>query len=132
MAQALWRYLGTRLVFASLLPQRLGHPRRGSDRPFLEPIAEPSAREPRVVLALVLDHLVPPPERFDRVARDLVADASEDAESPNKNMSYLAVAKITATEICVTDKISPGPKANEDARRAADAASTKPCLKDHN
>ena len=57
-------------------------------------------------------------------------NTSEDAEAPNKNTSYLAVAKITATEICVTDKISPGPTANEDARRAADAASTKPCLKD--
>ena len=56
-------------------------------------------------------------------------NTSEDAESPNKNTSYLAVVKITATEICVTDKISPGPKANEDARRAADAAATKPCLK---
>lgn len=55
-------------------------------------------------------------------------NASEDPESPNKLTSYLAVAKITPTEICVTDKISPGPKANEDARRAADAASTKPCL----
>jgi hypothetical protein len=39
------------------------------------------------------------------------------------------VSKITATEICVTDKILPGPKANEDARRAADTAATKPCLK---
>ena len=56
-------------------------------------------------------------------------NASEDPESPNKLTSYLAVAKITLTEICVTDKISPGPKANEDARLAADAASTKPCLK---
>ena len=56
-------------------------------------------------------------------------NASEDPESPNKITSYLAVAKITLTSICVTDKISPGPKANEDARRAADAASTKPCLK---
>ncbi len=56
-------------------------------------------------------------------------NASEDPESPNKIMSYLAVAKITLSEICVTDKISPGPNANEDARRAADAASTKPCLK---
>jgi hypothetical protein len=44
-------------------------------------------------------------------------------------MSYLAFAKITSNEICVTDKISPGPKANEDARRAADAAASKPCLK---
>jgi hypothetical protein len=57
-------------------------------------------------------------------------NASEDPEAPKTLMSYLAVAKITATEICVTEKISPGPKANEDARRAADVASTKPCLKD--
>ena len=54
---------------------------------------------------------------------------SEDPESPNRITSYLAVAKITPSEICITDKIPPGPKANEDARRAADAASTKPCLK---
>ena len=57
-------------------------------------------------------------------------NANEDPEAPNKLMSYLAVAKITATEICVTEKIMPGAKANEDARRAADAASTKPCLKE--
>jgi hypothetical protein len=63
------------------------------------------------------------------VALILRYNASEDAETPNKLMSYLAVAKITPTEICVTERISPGPKANEDARRAADAASTKPCLK---
>lgn len=63
------------------------------------------------------------------VALILRYNASEDPESPNKITSYLAVAKITPTEICVTDKILPGPKANEDARRAADAASTKPCLK---
>lgn len=63
------------------------------------------------------------------VALILRYNASEDPNAPNKLTSYLAVAKITATEICVTDKISPGPKANEDARRAADAASTKPCLK---
>ena len=63
------------------------------------------------------------------VALILRYNASEDPESPNKLTSYLAVAKITPTEICVTEKISPGPKANEDARRAADAASTKPCLK---
>lgn len=56
-------------------------------------------------------------------------NASEDPGQPEKTTSYLAVTKITATEICVTDKISPGPKANDDARRAADAAATKPCLK---
>jgi hypothetical protein len=73
-------------------------------------------------LALQNGKLVP-------VALILRYDVSEDPESPNKLISYLAVAKITSTEICVTEKISPGPKANEDARRAADAASTKPCLK---
>ena len=56
-------------------------------------------------------------------------NANEDPESPNKQSSYLAVTKITTSEICVTDKINPGPKANEEARVAADAAATKPCLK---
>jgi hypothetical protein len=56
-------------------------------------------------------------------------NANEDPDQPNKLTSYLAVSKITATEICVTDKIAPGPSANDEARRAADAAATKPCLK---
>jgi hypothetical protein len=56
-------------------------------------------------------------------------NANDDPESPNKQSSYLAVTKITASEICVTDKIMPGPNANEDARRAADASVNKPCLK---
>lgn len=54
---------------------------------------------------------------------------SEDVDHPDKKTSYLVVAKITDTEICVTDKISPSPNANEAARTAADSASTKPCLK---
>jgi hypothetical protein len=56
-------------------------------------------------------------------------NASEDPEQPNKLTSYLAVTKITASEICVTDKISPGASANEVARRAADESANKPCLK---
>jgi hypothetical protein len=63
------------------------------------------------------------------VALILRYNASEDPDKPDKRTSYLAVTKITPTEICVTDKISPGATANEDARRAADASSTKPCLK---
>ena len=63
------------------------------------------------------------------VALILRYNASEDPEKPDKRTSYLAVAKITATEICVVEKISPGPTANEDARRSADASSTKLCLK---
>ena len=64
------------------------------------------------------------------VALILRYNANEDATQPNKLLSYLVVTKITPTEICVTHKISPSPTANEDARRAADTASTKPCLKD--
>lgn len=56
-------------------------------------------------------------------------NASEDPDKPDKLTSYLAVTKITATEICVTDKIPPGANANEDARRAADESANKPCLK---
>ena len=56
-------------------------------------------------------------------------NASEDVDNPNKTTSYLAVAKITDSETCITDKIMPGPNSNADARRAADAAASKSCLK---
>lgn len=51
-------------------------------------------------------------------------NASEDPEKPDKKSSYLAVAKITAAAVCVTDKV----KTNEEARQAADASADKPCL----
>ena len=56
-------------------------------------------------------------------------NASEDPDYPNKLVSYLAVIKITPNEICVVERISSGPNANEAARRSADTAGTKPCLK---
>ncbi|HKS11265.1 MAG TPA: hypothetical protein VJS13_17060 [Pyrinomonadaceae bacterium] len=59
-------------------------------------------------------------------------NASENPDNPNKLTSYLAVAKITSTEICITDKISPSANANVDARRAADSAANKACLKTPN
>lgn len=52
-------------------------------------------------------------------------NASENPEKPEQTTSYLAVAKLTAGEVCVTDKV----KTNEEARRAADASADKPCLK---
>lgn len=55
-------------------------------------------------------------------------NANEDADSSTRT-SYLAVAKITAQGICVTDKIQPGAKANEEARTAADSSARKACLK---
>lgn len=47
----------------------------------------------------------------------------------SKQKSYLAVAKITPEEICVTDKISATLNANEEARQAADDSANKVCLK---
>jgi hypothetical protein len=49
-------------------------------------------------------------------------------EDSTKTTSYLAVAKITASRICVTDKIGPGAGANVAARAAADKSADKPCL----
>lgn len=54
-------------------------------------------------------------------------NASEDPERPERTTSYLAVAKITPTGICVTDRIAPAPNANEAAQRAADASASRPC-----
>ncbi len=58
-------------------------------------------------------------------------NASEDPGNPNKQSSYLAVSKIGADGVCVTAKIPPGAGANDEARKAADEASTKPCLSAH-
>lgn len=55
-------------------------------------------------------------------------NASENPEDPNKKTSYLAVAKLAPAKTCVTAKIPPGPKMNELAREAADAAQGQPCL----
>lgn len=55
-------------------------------------------------------------------------NASEDPEDSSRTTSYLAVAKITAAQICVTDRIAPAPNANEAARRAADSSAGRPCL----
>jgi hypothetical protein len=64
------------------------------------------------------------------VALIVRVNASEDPSNAEKLTSYLAVAKITAAKTCVTDKIGPSATANEEARRAADTAATRPCLAD--
>ena len=46
-----------------------------------------------------------------------------------KDRPFLAVAKITNQEICMTDRITPGANENAEARHAADIAATRPCLK---
>jgi hypothetical protein len=57
-------------------------------------------------------------------------NASEDSANPNRLTSYLAVVKVTPEKICVTQKIPPGAKANENARHTADTAQTAACLKE--
>jgi hypothetical protein len=55
-------------------------------------------------------------------------NASEDGEHPEKKTSYLVVAKVTPQQVCVTDRIAPAADANEQARSAADTASSRPCV----
>jgi hypothetical protein len=62
------------------------------------------------------------------VALIVRVNASENPDDTKKVTSYLAVAKITAQKICVTDKINPGAAQNQEARRAADSSATKTCL----
>lgn len=54
--------------------------------------------------------------------------ASEDPVAPDRKTSYLAVARISSSGICVTDRIRASATMNEEARHAADASSSKPCL----
>ncbi|MBA3805104.1 MAG: hypothetical protein H0X14_05255 [Acidobacteria bacterium] len=64
------------------------------------------------------------------VALIVRVNANEDSSNPEKLTSYLAVAKITPSRTCVTERIGPSAKANEEARRAADRAADKQCLED--
>lgn len=54
--------------------------------------------------------------------------AQEDDKNPEKvTRSYVAVAKITPTQACVTDSIPEETKSDADVRRVADAAQQKKC-----
>lgn len=57
-------------------------------------------------------------------------NAYEQPETPDRATSYLAVAKITSREVCVTDRIPPTANANEAAQRAADQSASRPCMRD--
>lgn len=66
----------------------------------------------------------------DPVAIIVRVNAFEDPETPDRSTSYLAVAKITDREVCVTDRIPPTtPQANEAARQAADQSASRPCMR---
>ena len=53
--------------------------------------------------------------------------ANENPERPAQTTSYLAVARITASGACVTDRIGPGKAQNAAARIAADRSAKTPC-----
>ena len=62
------------------------------------------------------------------VALIVRVNASEDPARPDRTTSYLAVARVSASGACVTDRIAPSADMNVRARRAADRASGRPCL----
>jgi hypothetical protein len=55
--------------------------------------------------------------------------AHENAQRPERvTHRYLAIAKITPGETCVTDVVTDGSPADARVRRLADSAHTRPCL----
>lgn len=60
----------------------------------------------------------------------LVIRVNVQSSSSNRPTSYLAVSKITQQRICVTNRINPSARANEQARRVADVSANRPCMRD--
>ncbi|MEO6365772.1 MAG: hypothetical protein ABIO38_06985 [Luteimonas sp.] len=54
--------------------------------------------------------------------------AHENPDAPSERTSYLAVAKVAAGKICVTHRVENSRRANEEARRVADASAGAACL----
>lgn len=52
---------------------------------------------------------------------------ANNADNPDKNTSYLVVSKIGPDKSCITDVVKPMAKQNEEARKLADAAPSRPC-----
>jgi hypothetical protein len=65
------------------------------------------------------------------IALIIRVNAFEDPSVPDRTTSYLAVARLTARGVCVTDRIPPTTaNANEAARQAADQSASRPCMGD--
>ena len=62
------------------------------------------------------------------VALIVRVNASENPERPERTTSTLAVARVSASGACVTDRIAPSADTNAWARRAADHSAGRPCL----
>ncbi len=64
------------------------------------------------------------------IALIVPVNAHENIEEPEEvTHSYLAIAKITSTEICVTERIINSSVTENDVHRSADSARSKRCLK---
>ncbi len=55
-------------------------------------------------------------------------NASEDAEKPERIVSYLVVVRISAETVCLSGVVNPGKNQNAAARRLADESTNKPCF----
>jgi hypothetical protein len=54
-------------------------------------------------------------------------NVSENPEDSSVITSYLVVSKITSNQICITNIVKAGAKANEEARKFADLSADAPC-----
>lgn len=54
-------------------------------------------------------------------------NVSENSGDSSIITSYLVVSKITKNQICITNIVKPGAKANEEAQKFADSSADKPC-----
>ena len=54
-------------------------------------------------------------------------NVSENPEDSSIITSYLIVTKITKNQICITNVVKAGARANEQARKFADSSAPKPC-----
>lgn len=58
-------------------------------------------------------------------------NAYDQPEKPNRATSFLVVARLADRGSCVVNVLAPGPQQNRQAREAADAAASAPCLPVH-
>ncbi|HWS52665.1 MAG TPA: hypothetical protein VN228_00950 [Pyrinomonadaceae bacterium] len=68
-------------------------------------------------------------DRVEPFALIVRLNANENPVEYQKVTSYLVVARLAPGKVCVTDRVAPGPRANELARQSADASAAKPCLR---
>ncbi len=65
------------------------------------------------------------------IALIVPVQAHEELDNPSKvSHTYLAIAKITADAVCVTDRIAEGARTMAELQSLADSSPSRPCLPD--